>query len=321
MLPVIRTFRNTDVSDLCKVWNAHYGDLGAECRVSPLQLELICLAKPYFVAEDLLVAEYDQQVVGFLHLAPMADERLSEVLADQMAVAAMCIVPCDGEEQVAQALLQRAEQLMGHRQIRLCHFKPMHPHSPFYLGLGPADSMVGATTSEQRVCRWISAAGFQPSLPTTQWELDLGTFQPPIDRQQIQVRRSSTVEREPDEPLLPWWQACLLGHTEPLLFRLFQRGQPRLLCEALLWTVATELQSTSQSIAWLWAPLSLPDDTAGGEQLMFLLGETCRQLQSERLDLVRVATPANQTQLNNLLRRLGFVAEHSGMVFEKVLQP
>jgi hypothetical protein len=60
-------------------------------------------------------------------------------------------------------------------------------------------------------------------------------------------------------------------------------------------------------------------DESGAAQLTVLLGETCRQLQSERLELVRTATPASHTQVNTLLRRLGFVAEQSGMVFEKLL--
>jgi hypothetical protein len=318
VLPAIRTFRNTDVAALCKVWNAHFGDLGFDCRLNPLQLELICLAKPYFIAQDLLIAEYDQQIVGFLHLGPVGRSDLMDVQPDVMAIAALCIVPCDSEGQVAQALLQRAEQAMRGRSIRVCRFKPMLPECPFYQGLGPADSMVGATTSERRSCAWVTEAGFVPVLPTTQWELDLTNFQPPIDRQQLQIRRSSIVERETDEPPMPWWQACLLGHAEPVLYRLLQRTPPLPLCEALYWTVATELQTSATSTTWLWTP-ALPVDESGAAQLTFLLGETCRQLQSERLELVRTATPASHTQVNTLLRRLGFVAEQSGMVFEKLL--
>lgn len=318
MLPAIRTFRNTDVAALCKVWNAHFGDLGIGCRLNPLQLELICLAKPYFKAEDLFIAEYDQQVVGFLQLGPVGNSDLSDVQPDVMAIAGLCIVPCDSEGQVAQALLKRAEQSLRERKVRLCRFKPMLPESPFYQGVGPADSMIGATTSERRSCAWMTESGYVPVLPTTQWELDLSSFQPPIDRQQIQIRRSSIVERETDEPQMPWWQACLLGHAEPVQFRLSQRLPPRPICEALYWTVATELQTTATSIAWLWTPTLSTEETAAA-QLTFLLGETCRQLQSERLELVRTVTAASHTQVNNLLRRLGFIAEQSGMVFEKQL--
>ncbi len=318
MLSAIRTFRNTDVAALCKVWNAHFGDLGSECRINPLQLELVCLSKPYFVAEDMLIAEHDQQVVGFLQLGPVPSDDLTDARKDALAIVALCIVPCDGEDSVARALLASAEKLLKERHVGLCRFKPLLPGCAYFQGFGPADSMIGATTSERRSCSWVSAAGFKPALPTTQWELQLGSFQPPVDRQQIQIRRSSQVEREADEPQLPWWQACLLGHTEPVRFNLFDRPQATLICEALFWTVAMELQAAPRSVAWLWTPNVSPGEMAG-QQLLYLLGESCRELQAERIDIVRSVSAASDTKVNGLLRRLGFLAEQSGVVFEKKL--
>ena len=318
VLPAIRTFCNTDVAVLCKVWNAHYGDLGAACRMTPLQLELVCLAKPYFSADDVFIAEFDEQVVGFLHLGPVARDDLREARDDLLAIAALCVVPCDEEDSVAQALLRHVERVLRRRNIARCSFKPLLPGCPFYQGLGPADSMIGATTSERRCCQWLKAAGFIPSLPTSQWELDLSTFQVPVDRQQIQIRRGTHVERESDEPTLPWWQACWLGHTEPTRFNFYHRAQGQLVCDALTWSVAVELQTSPDAIAWLWPP-HIPQIELGAEQLLFLVGEVCRQMQSERVDVVRTVSAASDTQLNALLRRLGFVAEHSGVVMEKQL--
>ncbi len=319
MLSAIRTFRNTDVAALCKVWNAHYGDLGSTCGINPLQLELACLSKPYFNAEELLIAEHDAQIVGFLHLGPVASDDLTGARSDAWAISALCVVPCDGEDAVARALLTHAEKLLNDKHIRVCCFKPLLPGCPFYQGFGPADSMIGATTSERRGCSWVTAAGFTPELPTTQWELDLSRFQPPVDRQQIQIRRSSQVQREADEPVLPWWQACLLGHTEPVQFSLLDRQQGQLICDVLFWTVAVELQTSAETIAWLWRP-SISTAELATEQMLFLLGESCRQLHAERLDLIRTVTVANDTQSSGLLRRLGFVAEQSGVVFEKQLK-
>lgn len=318
MLPTIRTFRNTDVAAICKVWNAHYGDLGTHCQLTPLQLELSTLAKPYFESQDLLVAEYDEQIIGFLHVGPVPNEVLSDSKEHSAAIAALCIVPCNEETLAAQLLLRQAEKILVERGTQLCSFKPLAPATPFYQGFGPADSMIGATTSERRGCEWIRAAGFTPVQPTTQWELDLGRYQPPIDRVQIQIRRSATVERLPEEPLLPWWQACWLGHMEPFQFDLIHRAQRRIMCGALFWSVAMELQTSPDSIAWLWTP-SIPDEEMGGDSITFLLGEACRQLQSERLDLIRTVTTASDIPIHAILRRLSFTSEQSGVVFEKRL--
>ncbi len=318
MLPTIRTFRNTDVAAICKVWNAHYGDLGANCQLTPLQLELSTLAKPYFEAQELLVAEYDEQVIGFLHMGPVPNSDLSDIRDRVAAIAALCIVPCNEETLAARLLLQRAEALLAQRGVMGCSFKPLAPTCPFYQGFGPADSMIGATTSERRGCDWIRAAGFTPSQPTTQWELDLGRYQPPIDRVQIQIRRGSTVERLADEPTMPWWQACWLGHMEPLQFELKHRTLGQTICVALFWTVAMELQTSPDSIAWLWTP-AVPPEEQGGASLTFLLGEACRQLQAERVDLIRTVTSASDTRIHAILRRLSFTSEQSGVVFEKQL--
>lgn len=283
-----------------------------------MQLELATLAKPYFVAADLLVAEYDEQPVGFLHLSPVLADDWDAPREDLAAIAAFCIVPCDGEETVARTLLLQAEAMLSDRRVELCRYKPLLPGCLFYQGLGPADSMIGATISERRSCSWIKSSGFAPSLATTQWELDLSKYQPPIDRVQLQIRRSTQVNRLEDEPAMSWWQACWLGHTEPSEFELLRRGGAGLISEVLFWTVAAEMQTSPESIVWLW-PLSMPSGELPVEHLTFLLGEACRQLQAERVDLIRTATAANDTLLNGILRRLSFIAEHSGMVFEKRL--
>ncbi|MEO8271806.1 MAG: hypothetical protein ABI557_18930, partial [Aureliella sp.] len=217
-----------------------------------------------------------------------------------------------------EALLARAETLLSQRRIELCRFKPLLPDCAFYQGFGPADSMIGATTSERRGYSWLTAAGFTPAQATTQWELDLSIYQPPIDRVQIQIRRSTQLERLPDEPTVPWWQACWLGHTESNQYELHQRSEQRKICDVLFWTVAMELQTSPDTIAWLWPP-AIPAVELGAEYLTFVLGEVCRQLQSERLDLVRTAAAASDTRLNSILRRLSFTAEQSGMVLEKHL--
>lgn len=318
VLPSIRTFRNTDVAALCKVWNAHYGDLGADCQITTLQMELSSLAKPYFRAEELLVAEYDEQVVGFLHIGELPDASLTDSNRTEIAIDALCIVPCDGENSIAKALLSQAEKFLAGRNFARCLYKPMLPGNCFYQGFGPADSMIGATTSERRGCSWVATAGFTAMDATALWELDLSSYQPPVDRNLIQIRRSSQVLREVDEPNLPWWQSCLLGHTEPTYFELSRRSDRARLCDALFWTVGMELQTSPLTIAWLWCP-TIPTADQDVSSLLFLLAEACRQLQADRLDLVRAPALASDTRLNNLFRRLGFSAEHSGVVFQKKL--
>jgi hypothetical protein len=178
--------------------------------------------------------------------------------------------------------------------------------------------MAGAVTHEIRLCKWLAQAGFTPRHPTCLWELDLASFQPPIDRVQIQIRRSATVNQQLDEPHLPWWTACVLGHTEPTEFLLTHRTEKRVKCEALFWTLSPELQPTPDQIVWLWPPPS-DDESQQRDELVFLLAEALRQYQQERLETIRAACYASDTVLTALFRRLGFKAVQNGMVFQKDL--
>ncbi|MCA9133323.1 MAG: GNAT family N-acetyltransferase [Planctomycetales bacterium] len=308
----------TDVAALCRVWNAHYAELGHECLIDPLRFELCSLAKPYFRAEDLLLAEQEGRVVGFLHMGQVGNADLSDASAGEAAIAALCVEPGEDERAIGGLLLAAAEKHGADEHVRRCRFKPTLPDCAFYLGLGPGNSLIGATAAEKRVIEWVGQAGFKPVLPTTLWELELFSFQPPIDRVQIQIRRSACLDRQADEPDLPWWQACLLGHTERTAIQLINRADERVLCKALFWSVANELQSTADATLWLW-PIALTSAEQAVDQMVFLLGESCRQLQHERTDVVRTVSTASDTVTSSILRRVGFKACESGMVFEKLL--
>jgi hypothetical protein len=325
----IRTFRNTDAEAICRVWNAHYAEQGTDAQMLPLALELGCLAKPFFDKQDLIIAEVNEQVVGFAHASRSTIQETTEQI-HPLAIVALCVAPqADdaeiGDAEIAAQLLRHCEQIAERLSIDQIRFKPMLPNGGFYLGYGPADSMIGTTTSEQRTCQWLRAAGFQPLQPTNLWELELSRFQPPVDRMQLQIRRTAHVDRQVDEPLLPWWQACVLGHTEAAAFQLTDRTEKRVLLEVLYWTVAPELQLTPHSVAWLWPPeLSIENSRNAqapgpSDQMVFLIAESIRELQGESVDVIRTVSSADHAPMSQLLRRLGFKPIQSGLVFHKQL--
>lgn len=315
----LRSFRNTDTSSLCAIWNEHHADLGLECEIDPLRFELFSLAKPYFEPENLLIAE-DQtgRIQGFLHFGPISNDDLSNTAMDEIAVFALCVRPDPDEDRVAKELLQRVCETARKLGSRICTFRPMLPNAAFYLSLGPADCMAGVISQEVRLCKWLSQCEFSPQTPTCLWELELMAFQAPIDRIQIQIRRAATVHQQLDEPELPWWLACALGHTEPTKFQLTHRQEKRTLCEALFWTLSPELQSSPAQIVWLWPPNQCTSPPEQDYQV-FLLSEALRQYQEERVDYVRTAALADDSMLTALFRRLGFRVIHNGMVFQKQL--
>ncbi len=282
-----------------------------------MHFELAALAKPYFAAHDLLVAIVDDEVRGFLHLSNASSTDLMESDIHRGVLSALCVIPGDDDEEVAEALLHRADELLGKSSVTSCATRPMPPDSPFYLGLGAGDSMMGITSADQRTYGWLTKAGWVARQATSGWELFLDNFQPPVDRVQIQIRRTAHVDRMLDEPLLPWRQACLLGHTEPTGFQLTLRAEGTVALNLLVWSVGQELMTTPESVVWLW-PIEVIESTQVADQLVFLLSESLRQMADDRVEVVRTCSDSSKTMVTSVLTRLGFRNANSGVVLEKL---
>ncbi len=319
----IRPFCNTDLQAVCEIWNRHHAAESKLIAVQPARMELYVQAKTYFDPSHLLIAWRDREPIGLIHLTAIPQVSLQAADDQQLGVAAMCVVPDAQSCLIAQQLLNAAEAMATRAGFERIVFRPALPYCSFYLGLGIADSLAGTMSHEQQVCQWLSAAGFQSQLPTTLWELELPTFRAPSDRTQMVVRRKTFVERQLQEPELPWWQACVLGHTEVQAFHLTDRIEKRELQEAIVWSIASALTNQAEQVAWLWPPSldeSSPTSKAEAtpaDQLLFLLAETFRQLIAEQIDVVRTVTPSESQKLASIYSRLGFKSVGSGMVYVK----
>ncbi len=167
--------------------------------ITPLQVELAVLSKPYFRAEELVLLTVDEAVCGFIHLGDSSGEGLGEANPKRAVLAALCVVPSEHEAEWAKILLDHADEMLAARGATSCMTRPMPPDTPFYLGMGAGGSMMGITTADQRTYNWLVQAGWTPRVATSGWELMLDVFQPPVDRLQIQIRGTRT------------WIGCLMS--------------------------------------------------------------------------------------------------------------
>lgn len=322
----IREFNNSDSQIICDLWNAHHRDLLVGTQVNAERMEMFVHAKPFFEPCQLLIALRDDRPVGFVHLGPTSTGDLSQAEQGQLSIAALCIDPDEDELSIATLLFDHVEQQCRLQGIQRCYFRAALPFTSLYVGLGPADSLAGVLSTEAKLCHWLSEAGYKPAVPTTVWELNLLEFQAPADRIQMLVRRRSFVQRLVQEPMLPWWQSCVLGHAEVTSFHLTDRTAMRTLQEVIMWGISPALRTHPETVMWLWPPNMeyLPEDSpveiAASDRLLFLLAESLRELQTEQIDTVRTVTHAESNEFHRVLTRLGFQAIESGVVFERIFQ-
>jgi Acetyltransferase (GNAT) family len=321
-----RLFNNTDLDAVCELWNAHHRDLLVGMPINAERMELFVQAKPFFEQQQIVIALRDEQPVGFIHLGPICQSDLEQAEPRRVSIAALCVLPGEDESTIATLLFEAAEQHCRAQKIEHCYFRSALPFTSFYVGLGPAGSLAGVLSAEAKLCQWLNNAGFKPAVPTTVWELNLLDFQAPADRIQMLVRRRSFVQRLIQEPMLPWWQSCVLGHAEVTAFHLTDRTAMRSLQEVILWGISPALRTHPETVMWLWPPTmeyspeDSPVEIAPTDRLLFLLAESCRELQTEQVDSVRTVTHAESNEFHRVLTRLGFKAIESGVVFERVYQ-
>ncbi|MCC6509565.1 MAG: hypothetical protein IT423_10685 [Pirellulaceae bacterium] len=301
--------------------------------MTPLSLELCVLAKPYFDPGLMFIAEAAGRIVGFTQIGFGPDASLQSISSQQAVMSALCVpmnAPAENitagnltagnvaADQVAALLIQAAQRAVascGAISLRYC---PPPPASPFFAGLAPGDGMIGAPTSDVRLQAWLSSAGWTAEERIACWDIELASFQPPVDRTQIQIRRMAHVDRLLDEPMLPWYVASMLGHTEPVGFQLTSRQTRSVTADVVLWTIGHELLPYPNLLAHLW-PLAPEDCRRQEDQLIFLVAEALRQLREDRVDSVRTIADEQATEVSQLLTRVGFNRTLTGTVYEKDL--
>lgn len=310
----IRCYRNTDAQALCEAFNAHYRAVGLPYALSPLSLELCVLAKPYFAPEHLLVAEQGDQIVGFVQIGFEPDQTLESIDPSLGVVSALCVTAHEGAAETASQLLSAAERTakrLGAAQLRFC---PPAPAAPYFAGLSPGDAMIGVPDLDTRQFSWLAGAGWQPRDRVAYWSLDLGSFHPPIDRTQIQIRRMAHVDRLLDEPMLPWYVASVLGHTEQIAFQLTTRSTRTVSADCVVWMIGQELLPQRDLIAHLW-PLDVQVCAQSEDHVVFLLAEACRQLREDRIGEVSTISREREADISHVLERVGFAPMLVGTVF------
>jgi hypothetical protein len=314
----IRSYRNTDSQALCRVFNAHYQAVGLSCVLTPLSLELCVLAKPYFVPELLLVAEVDGTVAGFAQLGFAPDATLQTLSTTQAILSALCVPVQPNSTEIAAQLIAAAMRIVSQCGAVQLRFSPPPPASPFFAGLALGDGMIGAPSTDTRLHAWLTSAGWKADERVVYWEVDLANFHPPMDRMQIQIRRMASVERLLDEPMLPWYVASMLGHTEQIKFQLANRDTQSIAADIVLWTIGHELLPQPDTIVRLW-PLASEVCRRNEDHLVFLLAEAFRQMREDRVDVVRTVASDKDADVSRLLRRMGFDALISGNVFSSAV--
>lgn len=312
-----RTFRNQDPPQLAEIWRARARERGLMHPMSAELFEQLVLAKPYFDKEGLIVALDGDVAVGFVHAAfgPTEDEG---GLSTGFGVTAMLMVRPDYRRLgIGRQLLTRSEAYLHRHGAQVLYGGGIYPLNAFYLGLYGGSELPGVLDSDVEAQRLYQAAGYQEIDHCLVLHRELKSFRPLISREQLAVRRVTTLRETADPASHTWWEACTVGAFERTRHELVANASQQVLAGATTWNMEP------LSASWGVRTVGLIDVAVEPEHrrrglATYLLGEIFRRLQQTGVALVETQTMQREHGAAvAFYERLGFKQVDRGAVYRK----
>lgn len=318
-----RSFLNTDIPLITEIWRTHQPLRGLVHALSASSLEQHILSKPYFERNGLILAIDNGHPLGFVHVGFGASESLDDI-NQEIAVISMLMVSKShvthpgARDNVAYELLVRAEEFAASRSARRILGGGSFPNNPFYLGLYGGSRLPGILYSDKFTRSVFETHGYQSCNRVGIWQLELGSFRPIVNREQMQIRRKYNVHAELDPPPRSWWEACTLGHAERTKFELIERATERKVGEVNFWDMQPLAKDWGVKAAGMF-DLKIKHDNRRGGLATFLIGEGLRQLRDLGATIAEVQTCLDDDAAIGLFEKTGFQQIDQGVLFEKLL--
>ncbi|MEX1223321.1 MAG: GNAT family N-acetyltransferase [Pirellulales bacterium] len=313
-----RAFRNSDAPQLAEIWRSGPAYRGLAQPMSVATLETYVFSKPYFHREGLQVAEQEGRLLGFVHTGPgpAADFQGTD---PRVGVVSMLLVHDRAQkDEIAAALLSAAEKQLVAAGAEEIYAFGVGKINPFYLGLYGGSASPGLLESGPPWIELFESRGYRPQWSVSVLQRDLAGFRPPVDRTQMQIRRTSMVFPVLDPPPRHWWAACTVGPFDQIRFDLIPRAGGDAIARATFWNMEPLAVSWGVHALGLVDLETTPDLRRHG-LATYLIGEALRQLHGEGFTLIEAQIREDDHAAQGLFHKLGFQQVDRGHVLKKTL--
>ncbi|MDA7979102.1 MAG: GNAT family N-acetyltransferase [Pirellulales bacterium] len=313
-----RSFINTDPPRLAELWTKCAAARAHFQRVTPELLDDLVFSKQYFDRKGLIVATEDSVPVGFVHAAFGPSKDFSTISSDVGVICALLVDDSHRGQGVGRSLLALAQQFLLERGAKLIYGGGARPFNPFYWGLYGGAEFPGVLASEPAAQGLFQSAGFEVFGRTVLWRCDLDQFKPPMNRQQLQVKRQFDVRAIADPQPATWWEANTAEALEQVRYELVCKTTRDVKASVTLWTMERKTEGMlirSAGVMDLLVDEDLRRQGAG----TFLVGDALRELKLRNFATVEGQTFRQDEGIGKLLSNLGFQEVDQGTIFRKVV--
>jgi len=313
---VYRTFRNTDPPAIVSLWRSRAGQPGLLQSVSADLFEQFVFGKLYFDYEGLVLAFEEGQPLGFAHAGFGPDQSESRLDTDCGVTCVVILNRLHERPDVADELLARCEQYLAHRGAKVLYGGGLRPVNPFYVGLYGGSELPGVLHSDTATIELFRRHQYREIDEVLIFQRNLNDFNPPVERQQVQLGRQMSVENNLDWPTQTWWQASTIGDFDLMRFEVFPRGGGPVLAHAVFRNMEPPGGAGFVRAAGL-IDVEVHQAYRHRGLATFLLTEVFHSLHRQGITIIQSQATASNAAMVGLCRKLGFEQFDQGTLFRK----
>jgi GNAT superfamily N-acetyltransferase len=311
-----RSFENRDPPGLAEIWRTQRPIRGRMQAVTPQLLERHVFAKPWFDRRGLIVACEGARPVGYVHAGFGADCEHRNLDCSQGTTCLLLVSPHEDRAVIAAELMAASEDYLRRRGAQQIYAGSQFPLNPFYLGLYGSSDVAGVLNSNSGWVSLLKNSGYRPHLRRVLAGRVLAGFRPPVDRQQMQVRRKFKVAGPKDVIPDNWWDACVWALHEWTRFDLVLAvgGEP--IISATFWDIDPLARSWGVQAVGLVKLEDTPEARQEG-LTTYLLADVLRQYHMAGYAQFEAQAAVDDASLLEILDQLGLVAHDEGALWVK----
>ena len=291
-------------------------------RMSNLLLEMFVLSKPYFDREGLIVAVDDQAaedpIQGFVHAGFGPNQQHSGIDTSLGITCLLAVRRTEQRHEILAGLLEQSEAYLKERGAQRLQLGGAFPHSPFYLGVCGGSDLQAVSDEDHDLIQLCQAFGYAPVEHSIFWERNIHRFRPPMDRRLIQHRRRYRLAPALNPDSMSWWESCVYGPTDRIVFGLEAKSDGARCGEIGFWDMGP--LSTRPHFGGMGIlRIDIDDDNRGKGLGLFLMSEALRHLQGSNVMRVEGRARSDDAGAKRILEKLGFSAFGSSSIYQKSL--
>lgn len=312
-----RSFRNSDVPEIRRLWNqAELGPHAAVNVSTDQSFEMLNFSQTYFDPRGIILAFDDTSgdAVGFVHAGFGCSDDESSLAKSTGVICAIVVHPDFRMQGIGRELVSRAEVYLREAGSGEIYAGPSPHRDPFFFGMYGGARPVGFQASDRNAARFFQKLGYQRFAEYCNFGRQMDARDPVSFRLTMVRRKWELALVDHPEPCSWWWMSHF-GRMDALYCVLIPRGGGAPVAGVTVAGLDAYQPSWGQTAIGLCDLWVSEDERRKGFGQALLL-EVIRRLRQETIRKVTVNAPADNEAAVGVIQSAGFEEEDRATVFK-----